>query len=59
MYDFWDIEKLANEILELASGSPLRHVLIRNMQAEQEGLSWNDIAKRVEKIYNRLDKHKD
>lgn len=59
VYDFWDIEKLANEILELASGSPLRHVLIRNMQAEQEGLSWNDIAKRVEKIYNRLDKHKD
>ncbi len=59
VYDFWDIEKLANEILELTSGSPLRHVLIENMRTEQEGLSWNDIAKRVEKIYNKLDKHKD
>lgn len=58
-YDFWDIDKLANAILALSDESVLSRVLKRNMQAECENISWGDIAKQVELIYNKLDKHKE
>ncbi|MBR5621387.1 glycosyltransferase family 4 protein [Candidatus Saccharibacteria bacterium] len=59
VYDFWDIDKLANEMLELASGSALKSVLKQNMRLEYANISWDDVAKRVETIYNKLDNHKD
>lgn len=58
-YDFWDTDKLANAILALSDGSVLSRVLKQNMHAECKNLSWDDIAKQVELIYNKLDKHKE
>lgn len=59
VYDFWDVDKLANEILALAANSTLSQVLKQNMRLEYAGISWDDVAKRVKMIYNKLDNHKD
>lgn len=57
-YDFWDDEKLANEILAVASSESLRESLRTSVKSEYRKISWGDVAKKCLKVYNEIDKHK-
>lgn len=57
-YDFWDQEKLANEIVAIAKNDALRDSLQQNVKNEYRKISWNQVAKKCMKIYNNTIKHK-
>ena len=57
-YDFWDQEKLAEEILAVAENKALRKALKDNVIDEYQKISWNKVAKKCLKIYNKVTKHK-
>ena len=59
VYDFWDTDKLADEILAISKSKALKNTLQKGIQAEYHRISWADVAKRVEKVYNSIDKHKE
>ena len=58
-YDFWDTEKLADEIIAIAESKALRNTLQDGISNEYRKISWSDVAKRVERVYNSIDKHKE
>ncbi len=58
-YDFWDTEKLADEIIAITESKALKKMLKNGIEQEYRKISWNDIAKKVEKVYNNIDKHKE
>ena len=58
-YDFWDTEKLADEILAISSSQALKNTLRKGISREYRKISWADVAKKVEKVYNKVDKHKE
>ncbi len=57
-YDFWDEEKLANEILAIADNPALKHSLQSNAQREYCRFSWDTVVKKCLKVYNNVVKHK-
>lgn len=57
-YDFWDKKKLADEILAIASHPALKALLQENVKKEYHKISWEQVAKKCLKIYNKNVKHK-
>ena len=51
-YDFWDEDKLANEIFAISSSEILAKVLKNNAKEEFQLISWSKVAKRCLKIYD-------
>ena len=58
-YDFWDTQKLADEILSIAENPALKESLQSNIKNEYHTISWNEVAKKCLKVYNKIVKHKD
>lgn len=58
-YDFWDTEKLADEIVAISKSKALKNTLKKGIAEEYLKISWADVAKRVERVYNSVDKHKE
>ena len=56
-YDFWDEDKLADEILAISGSKALQKSLQTNVQKEYSKISWDKVAKKCQKIYNNV-KHK-
>ena len=54
LYDFWDEEKLANEILTIANSDSLKKTLKSNIKKEYNKISWDDVAKKCLSVYNKL-----
>ena len=44
-YDFWDVDKLANQLVGIAKSEALKKALQENVLHEYTRISWNDIAK--------------
>lgn len=57
-YDFWDEQKLADEIVAIAKSKSLSDELHSGILKEYHRISWDDVAKTVEKVYNEVSKHK-
>ena len=57
-YDFWDKQKLADEILAIANNPSLKDTLQSNIHTEYHNISWDDIAKKCLKVYNKTMNHK-
>ena len=57
-YDFWDQKKLADEILAVANNPALLTSLRDNVKNEYLRISWEKVAKKCLKIYNKVSKHK-
>lgn len=57
-YDFWDEEKLANEILAVAESPVLRRVLKERASYEYRKISWDDVAQKCLWMYNKAIKHR-
>ncbi len=58
-YDFWDTEKLADEIIAIAESVALKKTLREGIEKEYQKISWNDVAKKIMRVYNKVDKHKE
>ena len=57
-YDFWDEDKLANEILAIAKSPALKSTLKNSIKSEYRKISWDDVAKKCLKAYNDINNHK-
>ena len=57
-YDFWDEQKLADEILSIAHNPALKSTLQENVLKEYNKISWEQVAKKCMKVYNKSIKHK-
>ena len=57
-YDFWDEKKLADEILSIAENPALKNSLSESIKNEYQKISWNQVAEKCLKIYNKTINHK-
>ena len=57
-YDFWDTDKLADEILAIANNPALKKSLHDNVLNEYRKISWNQVAKKCLNVYNKMINHK-
>ena len=53
-YDFWDEQKLADEILAITEKPALHETLVKNVKNEYLNFSWDKVAKKCLKIYNEI-----
>jgi glycogen(starch) synthase len=51
-YDFWDIDRLADQIVGIATSEALQKSLKKDVALEYAKLSWNDVAKKCMKLYS-------
>ncbi len=50
-YDFWDTDRLADQIVGIATSDALKTTLRENSAREYSRLSWHDVAERCVKLY--------
>ncbi|HEY5695851.1 MAG TPA: glycosyltransferase family 4 protein [Candidatus Saccharimonadales bacterium] len=50
-YDFWDIDRLADQIVGIATSPSLAHELRVNARQEYARISWHDVARRCMELY--------
>ena len=50
-FDYWDVDKLADEIVNIARSPGLQSALKRNVKDEYARLSWQDAAERCVALY--------
>ena len=53
-YDFWDIDKLADQIVGISTSTALRASLQQNVKDEYAKLSWRDVASDLERLYGSI-----
>jgi glycosyltransferase involved in cell wall biosynthesis len=53
-YDFWDVDKLADEIVNIALSPALEGSLKSNIKNEYARISWGDVADRCMNIYKNM-----
>ena len=53
-YDFWNKQKLADEILAIANNQALKNTLSENVLHEYHQISWEQVAKKCLKVYNKV-----
>jgi glycosyltransferase involved in cell wall biosynthesis len=53
-YDFWDTDRLANQLIGIATSKALSASLKQNVKKEYAKLSWNDVAKQCMQLYKQL-----
>jgi glycogen synthase len=52
-FDFWDTQRLANQIVALSESSPLKTELLERCRQEFQGLSWNQVAAQCMDLYRQ------
>lgn len=52
-FDFWDTDRLADQMIGVATSPALMRSLKENIKEEYDRMSWNDIAEQCVGIYNR------
>ena len=53
-YDFWDTEKLADQLVGIATSPALSQQLRDDVKREYARLSWQDVARTCLHLYNRM-----
>lgn len=53
-YDFWDTDKLADQLVAIATSKALQYELTENVKCEYTRISWDDVAKQCTSMYARL-----
>jgi glycogen(starch) synthase len=53
-YDFWDVDRLADQIVGVATSEALQSSLKGNVAQEYAQVSWQDIAKRCTTLYRKV-----
>lgn len=57
-YDFWDEDKLADQIVDLASSESQLRALQEGVKREYDRISWSDAANKFQEIYKSMRKGK-
>lgn len=57
-YDFWDEDKLADEMVAVAKSKALQQTLKERILQEYTRISWQDVAKKCVKVYNETRNYK-
>lgn len=52
-YDFWDVERLADQLVGIATSDALKDSLRKNVAKEYARLSWHDVAKKCMSQYTK------
>lgn len=52
-FDYWDIDKLADQMVNIATSPALQSSLKRNVKHEYAKLSWHDAARQCLELYRR------
>lgn len=55
-YDFWDTDRLADQIVAVAASPALKQTLKQNVFQEYAKLSWSDVARQCMAIYHQSKK---
>lgn len=50
-YDFWDVNRLADQLVGIATSHALRDTLKENVRREYAKISWDDVATRLRGLY--------
>jgi len=58
-YDFWDIDRLADQIVGIATSDALKNSLKADVMHEYATLSWNDVAAKCMTLYKAGNKTKE
>ncbi len=53
-YDFWDVDRLADQLIAVATSQALSSSLRQNVAHEYARISWHDVADSCLKLYNSL-----
>ena len=53
-YDFWDVEKLADQLVGIATSNALKNSLKEDVRREYARLSWHDVARKCMKLYEHM-----
>lgn len=53
-YDFWDTDKLADQMIAIAASPSLKHELKQNIKHEYTRISWDSVAQRCITLYKGL-----
>ena len=53
-YDFWDVEKLADQLVGIATSDALKKSLKDDVKNEYAQLSWNDVAHKCMRLYDSM-----
>ena len=53
-YDYWDEEKLANELIAIAESKALRQHLQASVKQEYMRISWDEVAQKCVDAYNMV-----
>ncbi len=53
-YDYWDTDKLADQMVNVASSPALKATLVRGAQAQLGSLSWDTMAERCLNVYRTV-----
>ncbi len=52
--DFWDIEKMASQVIALIDHPVLAKTLAKQAKQETKFLTWHDQSKKIKKIYQKM-----
>ena len=50
-FDYWDVNRFADELVGIATSESLRDELAKNVSNEYSRISWRDVAKSIQEIY--------
>ena len=53
-YDFWDVDKLADQMVGIATSHSLASELKQNVKQEYARISWHDVAERCMQMYRTM-----
>lgn len=53
-YDFWDTDRLADQLVGIATSPALKESLRTNVTREYTRISWHDVAKQCVNLYNQF-----
>jgi glycogen(starch) synthase len=53
-YDFWDVDRLADQMIGLATSKSLKNEMQRNIRNEYSRISWDSVAKKCLELYHSV-----
>ena len=56
LYDFWDEQKLAEEMVAVSKNTGLKRTMQKNVKKEYRKISWEDVAKKCMEVYRGVKK---
>ena len=57
-YDFWDEDKLAGALVNIAESPALTEILKDGIRKEYARISWDDVAAKCIQVYNEVEQNK-